>query len=879
MIYKSKGIISIFLALIILPVYSFAILTIDVVKIAASQTHLQIANEKALNSALSLYNRDLYKKFNIFGINYNNDYLSAYINDILIENIENDKSKFYNSQINSITLNLRESDYILNNSNLEKQIVDYMKLKGPYMLSKGVLNLIDITKNTKTFNHVLDKKLDYEEEYSKVNENLDDLVKYMKQYDEKFGKINNEFFQINKNLENFKRELSSKFKLTNRQKFKEKFDKLENSKKSEIKNLIKKYNSSNSKLRSDISVLNVIYNEMISSLKILSSSSDVLQSKLNIWGESIKNMEKSEVKNNFNSDFKSTKFGFTKENIDKLLKKLLDTKSTFDQMITLLDPSNKVYKIDISKLSDINLGNFDVKNIKKLPSLRNFKLYKFAINNSKSKENSGKKSKAKSSKKELENFGKNLNQVGKSRTNNSLLDFINVENKNKIIDFSASNDFNIKNKNSISNYKNILNNISNLFPSNMSKSLENILISQYIVQKFSHKLQNKEEFNNQIEYILFGNDSLSKNESNVNNYIFGIRFILNSIYAYTNSDLINEANIAAVAISGFTGFGVPLVRSLILASMSFGESIIDLETLNSDNSLEAFKNKSNWSVSIKGLPKLLGNNIKDISNSAIDNIYETISDYTDDKIDKLNKNMDEFINQTIDGVSQSIISEILSPIQMAIFNSINLENEEFQSNINDIISNIENEINTDNSTIKKLKIEILNYVKDEMNSIVDKINEISIDKYFEKITKNIESKIINFTSKYSSELKNKINTTLDKNKIEQKEKVNNYIDAYINKLGYEGEIKTKGSTSGMSFKYKDYLILLGFIRLSSGDRENIIRRIGLLIDYEIKKINPEFDITNLIVNISFDTKIIVNTWLLKKYILIDDIKRDISGGY
>lgn len=36
----------------------------------------------------------------------------------------------------------------------------------------------------------------------------------------------------------------------------------------------------------------------------------------------------------------------------------------------------------------------------------------------------------------------------------------------------------------------------------MSKSLENILISQYIVQKFSHKLQNKEEFNNQIEYIL-----------------------------------------------------------------------------------------------------------------------------------------------------------------------------------------------------------------------------------------------------------------------------------------------------------------------------------------------------------------------------------------
>lgn len=877
MIYKNRGVISIFLALIILPVYSFAILTIDIVKIFTAQTQLQITNEKAINSVLSYYDKNLYKKFNIFGINYDKNFLTSYLDDVLRENIENDTSKFYNSSLKSSAIKINESDYLLNNSNLERQIIDYMKLKGPYMLSKGVLNLIDITKNTKKFNHVLEKKLNYEEEYSKVNGGLDDLFRYMKQYDEKFEEINLNFFNINKNLDKLKKELKEKYNLNIGKEFKGGFDKLEKTKKIEINNIIKEYNTANYKLRSDISILKVLYGDMIHSLKSLGESSDNLQKKLNDWGNSIKYMENSEVKNNFTADYKSTKFGFTKDNIYRLLNKLTETQGNIDKMLNILDPSNSVYNLNIDKISK-TVAKFDINHIKKMPSLRNFKIYKFALNNFKSKIDSKKSYEAKKNRKFLEKFGENLDEVNKKSTNKSLTDFINSENKNKIIDYSSYENFNIKNKNNISNYKNILNNISEIFPSNISKSLENILISQYIIEKFNNKLKYNEEFNNQVEYILLGNDLLNKNESNINNYIFGIRFILNSIYAYTNSDLINEANIIATAIAGFTGFGVPLIRSMILASMSFGESIIDLKTLNSDKALEAFKNKSNWIVSIKGLPKLLGKTVKDISISAIDNIYEIISDYTDDKVDKLNKNLDEFINQTIDGVSQSIISEIISPLQVAIINSVNLEKDEINENINEAIRDIENSINSDESNIKELKIDILNYLKNNIK-ISEKIKEISMDNYFADLTKKIEFKIINFTSKYSRELKDKINSILDKNKIDQKEKVNNYIDSYVKKLGYSGEIKTRGGTSGMSFKYKDYLILLGFIRLSSGDRENIIKRIGLLIDYEIKKIDSKFDITNLIVNLSFETKIDINTWLLKKYIFLEEIKREINGGY
>lgn len=76
---KIDGFISIFLALIILPIYSFAILTIDIVKVMTAKNDTRLANEVVLESTLANYDRNLYDKYGVFGIDKTEEYLEEYI--------------------------------------------------------------------------------------------------------------------------------------------------------------------------------------------------------------------------------------------------------------------------------------------------------------------------------------------------------------------------------------------------------------------------------------------------------------------------------------------------------------------------------------------------------------------------------------------------------------------------------------------------------------------------------------------------------------------------------------------------------------------------------------------------------------------------------
>ncbi|WP_282926655.1 DUF5702 domain-containing protein, partial [Helcococcus kunzii] len=406
-----------------------------------------------------------------------------------------------------------------------------------------------------------------------------------------------------------------------------------------------------------------------------------------------------------------------------------------------------------------------------------------------------------------------------------------------------------------------------------------LYLSQYIIDKFYNKLSKNEEFGSQIEYILFGKDDLSKNNNTVNNYIFGIRFLLNSLYAFTNTNLKLEANAIAISIAGWTGFAVPLIRTLVLSTMSFGESVIDLETINDDKAIETFKNKASWKVSVTSLPSILGKKAKEIVDTGLDNIYDSIINYSNEGIDVLEKNVDEFTHQTIDGISQSIISEIVSPVQNVIFNNINQEGtnlkQEIEETLNEVNSNIQNE----KGELYSIKSNMFNFVKENIMTNIDNFKQINLEEYFGKLSKKIEDKVKGVTSKYSNVLKDKINSSISKNKIKQKELFNKYVDDYLDKLGLNKKITNMGSTSGLSFKYKDYLTLVTLFRLMSGNKSKIMERLAIVIDYEMKKEFSEFDITKVFVSFTIDSKLRINTVLLNKYIFKDSVENTIIGGY
>lgn len=63
---NSKGFISIFLALIILPTYLVATTTIDMARIYSLSNYLKLAQEATGQSLIFSYDKDLYQQFGLF---------------------------------------------------------------------------------------------------------------------------------------------------------------------------------------------------------------------------------------------------------------------------------------------------------------------------------------------------------------------------------------------------------------------------------------------------------------------------------------------------------------------------------------------------------------------------------------------------------------------------------------------------------------------------------------------------------------------------------------------------------------------------------------------------------------------------------------------
>lgn len=970
MIKSSKGTISVFLALILLPIYSFALVSMDIAKIFVANNHLNMANEIASYSVESSFNDKLYEKYGIFGIDKDKEFINQYVNYLLKENIEKEESDIYHAMVDDSNVNIENSDLLIANDNLESQILEYMKLVGPYKITNGVLNLFNISMSSRQYTEILNNKMDYEEEYSKAVKSIDNLVNNFILYDNNFSNINNDVSNLNTNLESLRKntkdiktnfskietktldkdmdinKINEKSKMLLDKKHEDiiiKIYKLTNIDKKNIENnefieLIKKnkdfleeiytysklwniddklivddkdfdvsialdkivkynseivktydkqintaiseYNSNNNSLKEKLKTFEITYKNIISELENLSNSSVELQEKLDKWGESIKSIEQSDIKNNFNSEYKSTKISFTKENIDKLLEKLKNNEKTLQDINEELDRNTDIFKIDPLKYNSDNSKKFNLNNIGKLPSLNNFKIYKFAMERNKSDtiEHSQKKA-AKENKKNIEKFSEKAKRDSIEKSKGSIYDYIDKENIDKISEISNEKSPLFDNNTDIKNYKKIISFSSEIIPSNDTNLIDNLYLSQYIIDKFYNKLSKKEEFGSQIEYILFGKDDLSKNNNTVNNYIFGIRFLLNSLYAFTNTNLKLEANAIAFSIAGWTGFAFPLIRTLVLSAMSFGESVIDLETINDDKAIETFKNKTSWKVSVTSLPSILGKKAKEIVDTGLDNIYDSIINYSNEGIDVLEKNVDEFTHQTIDGISQSIISEIVSPVQNVIFNNINQEGDNLKQEIEETLNEVNSNMQNEKGELYSIKSNMFNFVKENIMSNIDNFKQINLEEYFGKLSKNIEDKVKGVTSKYSNVLKDKINSSISKNKIKQKELFNKYVDDYLDKLGLNKKITNKGSTSGLSFKYKDYLTLVTLFRLMSGNKSKIMERLAIVIDYEMKKEFSEFDITKVFVSFTIDSKLRINTVLLNKYIFKDSVENTIIGGY
>ncbi|MBF1261373.1 MAG: hypothetical protein HXM39_08825, partial [Lachnoanaerobaculum sp.] len=389
---------------------------------------------------------------------------------------------------------------------------------------------------------------------------------------------------------------------------------------------------------------------------------------------------------------------------------------------------------------------------------------------------------------------------------------------------------------------------------------------------FSEK--NNEAYRAEQEYILLGNPKLNENVSGVQTRIFGIRLLLNLIYAYTSdSALRNETFAMATAIAGWTGFGVPIVQNVLLIAAALTESALDINDLVSGKSVPLYKNPNVWRSRFSGMAQA-------VAQTAASQLYKKMNEYTDDTKESFNDTLDIYVTDMVDTSTEMIITSIQTPIQEKIVWCIaqvgdardGLEDRlraAIKETFDKMQVDIEAEVDT-GGLVAKAKLEAFKAInnsesheklvgytmsaigisKENINEVTETVNN-NIKAFFDDKRSLLNERIHSIIDKsqLQEKLKSSVGSALDAANSNAQEAINNKINEFNkefegaggdalsigegkDKLELNGFDKAKASTFNMS--YKDYLMVFLAIQYLL-DEPSVICRMGNLIQTNASK--------------------------------------------
>jgi hypothetical protein len=447
-------------------------------------------------------------------------------------------------------------------------------------------------------------------------------------------------------------------------------------------------------------------------------------------------------------------------------------------------------------------------------------------------------------------------------------------------------------------------------------ALEKLLVEEYITEMFScysddvNRLNlngfslnphNNVIFKNEIEYILWGNDVAEKNVSNTMNLLLGIRFLLNSSYAFSSPEIRAITTSLATAIAGWTVFGVPVIQTTLTLAFALAESKLDIEDLKNGKSVPIIKNSGNWKCSLSGLSTIMLQETQKFADQQINNVFTAINNFSIEKTDELINSIDYFTNNTIQGAIDSAKGEIVIPIRAKttdlIKNPVKISKEDISTQINFVFDEIRKSVGTDqNEAFRQIKITGLNLVESNykqmlVNQIIQlksqtDINNIvntGINKLFDQINNSLTSQLnslyMKIGDRFKTDITRVVNSKEDNIKGIVREKITNFSQKFSTAPSKEvllGNLQGPLNSKGIALTYKDYLklfITLGLI--DDSNKKEMLNRVASLIQINISKgkqnldngkafqKNPNFNLSKRFTFIKLNANVGVKTNFLK----------------
>ncbi len=455
------------------------------------------------------------------------------------------------------------------------------------------------------------------------------------------------------------------------------------------------------------------------------------------------------------------------------------------------------------------------------------------------------------------------------------------------------------------------------FASDLTEDMrDKLFITEYMTEMFSCHTTNKQDlvektlngieindknnylFGSEMEYILWGQkgENTDKNNLYTASSIFGLRFVLNTAYAYTDMEIKTFTLAVAISLAGFTGFGVPLVQNILILTLAMAESALDISKLLKGDSVVLYKSYTTWVLKPSGISKEAVNyTIKTVTEKALDNLSDKIiklaEDASDENVYKLEEAFDEYSESLADDLSASISNLVLTPIQteLTLWLETNaLTGLELNNTIDDVYSRLKSELLKEpESFTKNIKLMVLDlFVEQKLELLKDKINKAILDVNSE--AEALKAKIEGYIADSVSELTNKAKTIIFENGYESlkkevkksfksltddvKQNANKVIDNFVNKITVgdisAGNVAFKpGITTNFTVSYKEYIKIFLFSGMLTGKDNVYISRMCDLIKLNLvcsdNSPMPDFKLKNAYTMLKIDAKASVRTTFMR----------------
>lgn len=838
-----RGSISLFLILILMPLFSGTYLAVDAGRAAAARSRLEGALDLTGNAALNDYDQALKDWYGLFAMAKSRDAYETELTAVFSGTIDAGENtgdgpfdNYINTGTKSFSVSLPSEASLSRPAVLERTVTGYMKYRGPYGFARGVSQRIGAFQHIREASETLSKSQDYYDSLSGVSKQLTKLADALPSGSEGTFDAGAETSAVKSILGGLDK-LSSQVKKTDR-------------------------------------------------------SADA-------WKSSLDQMPEGEAKSLLAGDYKATAGVLNEEGVAALRDKLNADLSAIDDYNAARQKTEadrkaaeealKAAEETVAAGGEAPEGLIDPASIKDPDpptlSYRDDALYGY-IAGSRTQDSADP---GKEEKKSIKNALEAFRETDRTTLVSGVPDrYVSREVGSATaaaIDATGSSAANVP-SDSGGSLQSQMSGLQTFFR-HLTGSTDSLLVDSYVEEFLTGSfscytsedtaktlagaaLKDGPLFRGEAEYLLFGKDYLPANVHLAADLLFAIRVLFNSIYAFSNAKMRAEALSVATAVAAWTGAGVAVAQNLILGAWAMAESVSDVSTLLKGGTVPLYKNAATWTLGLSGISNKLRDGAVSLASHTIDDVYATIEKAADDTIESVRDAALSYFRETTEGAVESLTNLVLTPVEAKITTLIGDKSKESVSRdeIRSMLQSVVDRADNGSAGYAAAKAAFQNVALDPLTDTVvanyksllsldesvataatDAIRHGLEDAYatlFSEVKKAVDKKV--------SGVEKTLHNAFQEGGTELKADVTGAIDDYAETLseylgsGTGGGTTLSGNTalssySGTAMSYSDYLKVFVFTGLVNNSVKNgMLTRAAKLMQVNCHRTEKSFSI-------------------------------------